>query len=383
MNYVVKAFPLAVYVQLRRWKNWLPLLMLPLFFWAVTAIFAPEENSAPVQVGICSEDTSTQAQQFVRTIREFNTSVITFVLTDEETICRNVSCGQWDCGIVLGEEFGRQIEELNTDDLFTLYISDGSVVYPLVRESIFSCLSAQMAPIIAWDYLERRDMLGPQVPEIMEAWFQNSDGRLDKIQIDLQILNQPELDPLEAISSGNTMIFQGILASLLLICSLFAAVDLGYWLERPDTKRLSCVQSVTALMVPEMLARMTPFLLFGGISVWIITGQVGQIFPLAGYVLLLGMLACSLARLPVLWRAIPVVLPLCPAFCFLLTDAFFDLSVWGSGMKRLINWFPVNLYLHSCEGEWIAAAGLWSVSGMLFILLLCMDRIGNIRFVRT
>ena len=153
MRFCLQSFLLWIKQQIRSPKSWIFMLLLPAVVFAAVLLLPEEENSAPVQVGVCLPDTG--GEDFWELLTDRSEAVITFCLADEETICAKVATGQWDCGIVLAPDFARSVTRADTDEMIVLYTSTASVVYPLVQEAVSAVVMQMVSPEIASGYAQK------------------------------------------------------------------------------------------------------------------------------------------------------------------------------------------------------------------------------------
>ena len=154
MRFQWNTFQTALNLQLRAWKTWLFVLLLPALVWLLLAALPERERGAPVQVGVSLPEEGGEA--FWALLEERGGVVVTFIRADEDAIAAKVASGQWDCGLLLPEDFRERLEALDTGRLVTLCVGDGSTVYPLVRETAAACLAELLSPGIAREYLRPR-----------------------------------------------------------------------------------------------------------------------------------------------------------------------------------------------------------------------------------
>ena len=139
MSFFTAQLRQSLLAQLFSRRTWLLAALLPLITFGVRLALPPSEAAAPVQVGVVLPREGGGA--FWEKLEERSGLVTVFLPANEEEARRQVACGQWDCALVLPDDFHRRLEELDTYGLFTLLTGPGSTVYPMVREAAASCVA--------------------------------------------------------------------------------------------------------------------------------------------------------------------------------------------------------------------------------------------------
>ena len=158
MRFFQTWFWTALRGQLTEWRTWLLLLLLPLLALGADRLIPAEEVSAPVQVGVVLPEEG--GGRFWSLLEERSGLVVTFQLSDEDTARRQVATGQWDCALLLPEDFEDRLERLELYPALNLLTGPGSTVYPMVRETAAAALAQCVSPGIAERYLLRSGIAG-------------------------------------------------------------------------------------------------------------------------------------------------------------------------------------------------------------------------------
>ena len=346
-------FRLELKRQLRSVRTWLIFVLLPLVL-VLAAALAPEaQRSAEVSVGVVLPEAG--AEPFWQLLQMRENGVVRFLPSDLQTVERQVSTGQWDCGLVLPEDFAERLEEGDTRDLVAVYISDGSTVYPLVKETAAACLAELLAPRMAEEYMQAKGI----TPNAERQWKLPEEER---VQVRMTAKDGAVLKLPELADAVLEQLLRGIIGIILAVWSMLCAVDQGKWLQTGAGQRFLPLRSVTALLLPRTLAAAVPVLVSASIGTLLLHGGFRQWLALAAYLAVLCAMALLAARIQPVWQAFPVLMPFVPAAGLLLSPILLDL---GSGL----NWLPLNLYLTACGGAeihvlwlWLMALGLVGVS---------------------
>ena len=372
MRYQIRAFRLALHMQLRSWKTWILLLLLPGVTWSLSAALPAQAVVSPVQVGVCLPDEGAEA--FWEALENRSGTVTTFIQADEDTIIGKVTTGQWDCGIVLPEDFARRVEEMDTHELIGLYISDSSTVYPIVRETVAACLISAAGEGIAKEYLEEQGFAKTE----LEVKPLSEDERVD---IQMSTVDGRELDALALSEDTSGRIVMGILGIVLTIRMLLTAVDLGRWLEQPCVVRMAPLRSTTQRLLPQILASVVPVFVSAGVSVCIYSKSLQILLPLAAYLLAMCAWLPVLARTKGIRSAVPILMPFVPVLCLVLSPIILDPGAMIPAMGQISKWLPLTLYLDAAEGNLRCAAVLLQIAlvGMLLCPVLDLFETGSLR----
>ena len=374
MRFQWNAFQTALGLQLRSWKTWLFVLLLPALVLLLLAALPERERSAPVQVGVSLPKEGGEA--FWTLLEERSGVVVTFIRADEDAIAGKVASGQWDCGLLLPEDFRERLEALDTDRLITLCVGDGSAVYPLVRETAAACLAELLSPGIAREYL-----LDSGVAD--ETTIQDMTPRLEKILPDEDrvgiTMATPDGRPLDAPALADSTLsglLHGLIAIVLLIWMLFSAMDMGRWLDAPSTRRMCALRSPTELLVSRAAAAAVPLLCSAGAALCLLPAGERNPWALLAYLAALGGISFPAARIRPVWTSFPVLAPIVPVFCLLTSPIILDPAMLFPA-AALFRWTPVTLYLRACRGTGSAGAALWGYGVGALALSFALDSLRN------
>ena len=138
MSFFVAAFQSALLVRLRSWRTWL-LLLIPLTVFGVSRLLPAEEAAAPVQVGVVLPRQGGEA--FWRLLEDRSGLVVYFLPAEAGQAERQVAAGQWDCALLLPDDFQERLERMDTYRIITVLTGPGSAAYPMVQETAAACLA--------------------------------------------------------------------------------------------------------------------------------------------------------------------------------------------------------------------------------------------------
>lgn len=263
MSFFLTLFKSSLRSQLSNWRGCL-LLLLPLTAFAAARLLPPEEVSAPVQVGVVLP--AEGGGDFWARLDARSGLVVTFHQADYDQAERQVATGRWDCALLLPRDFEDRLARLETEELFTLLIAPGSAVYPLVRETVSACVAELVSPGIAEKYLLDSGISGSggldaARPRLHEAL---PDG--ERVLVSMETADGRPLDPLTMADSGVSALLTGLVALLLLLWTLFTALDLRRWLATPFARRLLPLRGMRALLLPRLAAALLPALCAGALA---------------------------------------------------------------------------------------------------------------------
>lgn len=350
MRFQWNAFLAALQIQLRSWKTWFFVLLLPGLIGGLLAFLPQQERSAPVQVGVSLP--SYGGEGFWTLLEEHSGVVVTFLPADEDTIVGKVASGQWDCGLLLPEDFQERLEALETDRLVTFYVGEGSTVYPLVREAVAAAVVQLVSPGMARAYLLDSGIADEDTITDMEPRLEEVLPDSDHVGIAMRTQDGRELDAVTLADRTYGSLFHGLIAIVLLIWTLFSAMDMGRWLQMPSTRRLRAIRPVTGLLLPRAGAAAVPVLCSAVIGIRMLPEGEGNLWALMAYLAALSGLSLVAARAEWIWRSFPVLAPLIPILCLLTSPILLDFSALFPAISGVARWTPVTLYLRACEGTW-------------------------------
>lgn len=350
-----------------RWRGWLLVLLAPLLILCARRVLPAADTAAPVQVGVVLPAQGGQA--FWARLEARGGGAADFCLTDEETARRQVASGWWDCALLLPADFDERLARRDTARLITLLKSPGSAAYPMVRETAAACLVELVSPGVAEGYLLSSGIADKDTVAAMRPRLRETLGEAERVQVTLQTLSGRPLSAPELAADGMENLLAGLLAILLLVYALFAAIDLGRWLDTPFARRLLPLRGPLALLLPRLAGAMLPALCAGLLALGA-AGSAGRcLLPLLAYLLFLASLALALARCRALCSALPVLMPFVPAAGLLLSPVLADLSPFFPALAPVMRWAPVTLFLRGCAGRWQATLTLAAAAAALLGLL--------------
>lgn len=359
-----------------QWKsprNWGLLLLLPLLTFGAARLMPARETAAPVQVGVVLPEEG--GGDFWRRLEARSGVAVVFHEASLDQARRQVAAGRWDCALILPEDFSRRLDRLELEGLFTLLLSPGSAAYPLVRETAAACLAQCAAPGMAAEYLLDSGILTETELEAAAPRLAEELAAEDRVLLSLETADGGPLDPLELADSGVSRLLWGLTAILLLIWTLFAAMDLGRWLDSPFARRLVPLRGRLGLMAARLGAGLLPALVSGALALLAGERPLTAGAALVPYLLFWGAAALALAGCRSAWSALPVLMPFVPVLGLLLSPVLLDFSLLAPALAPAVRWNPVTLYLRACGGSWgdgllLAAGG----GGILFLLFLAERR---------
>ena len=380
MSFFLSCLAAALRARLRDPRTWLLLLLLPLTVFGAKALLPAQEAAAPVQVGVVLPRQGGQA--FWDKLERRSGLAVSFLRADEEEARRQVAAGRWDCALVLPGDLEERLAATDTYELIDLLIGPGSTAYPLVRETAAACVAELAAPAIAEDYLLERKIADEASIAGLRPRLRETLADQDRVHVSLETVDGRPLDPLALADSGTDALLSGLLAVMLLVYALFAAMDLGRWLDSPFARRLLPLRSPLALLLPRLAAALIPALWAGALALPALAHPARSLCALVPYLLFLGAAALALARHRALWTALPVLMPFAPAAALLLSPVLLDLSLLFPALAPLVRWMPVTLYLRACQGRWGGALALAALAGLILSLLWALERRGSVKAKR-
>lgn len=298
-GYVWRVFLLTLRQILRR-PQFIVIVFFPMLIVTLFQALPPQEVTAPVNVGVALRDGT--GKEFQELIESYSGAVVSFCPTDIETLENNVALSRWDCGLIVEDDFENRLQELNTDNLITLVVSEGSVVYPLVREAASACIAQIITPYIAENYLIDEGM--DSIEELPFA---------ERVDIQLEVLDGGLLRVAQVVETIWSKLLLGALTTAAAVYVLMIAADLGRWLDG-TAGRMECrLRGIALCTAPRLLALLCPAVL-GVVFATITTHTQGVLMESLGLLAILGTLGLLLCRRPGLWKPLPLIIPLsCPA----------------------------------------------------------------------
>lgn len=340
MRFVILGIRTTLARRLRTFRGWLALLLIPALVLGVNGALSPRELAAPVQVGVCLPETGAEA--FWELLQQRNGTVLTFIPATETEIEGRVAAGQWDCGLILPEDFQERLENLKLKGLVTLCTGTGSSVYPLVRETVSACVAQLMSPGMAWEYLQESGLAdGIEDPEAAWRRLNRTLEDSDRVLVTMSTLDGAPLAPLELAGSGIRQLLCWLVSCLVLIWMLLSATELGSWLQGPGAARLGPVQSMTCRMLIRIGPEAVMAAFSGSLTLAVLGFSPGAWICVWVYVLFWMAVAMLLARIPAMAGALPVMMPFAAAASVLCSGIPAKPAAW---MEKL----PVRMYLAGC-----------------------------------
>ncbi|MBD5117596.1 MAG: ABC transporter permease [Clostridiales bacterium] len=340
----------ALRAQAGSWRTWLLLLLLPALTFGARLALPAEEAATPVQVGVVLP--ARGGEELWNRLDERGGLVVTFCRSDGDQAERQVAAGRWDCALVLPEDFEERLARRDTDELFTLLVGPGSTVYPMVRETVTACVAELTAPGVAEDYLVDSGILDREGAAQARPRLEETLLEQERVLVSMETVDGRPLDPITLADSGVDGLLAGLIAIVLSVWALFAAMDLGRWLDSPFARRLRPLRGTTALLLPRMAGALLPALCSGALALLALERPWACLLPLTAYLMFWGALALLLARCGAVWSALPAAVPFVPVLALLLSPVLIDLSLLFPALAPAVRWSPVSLFLRSCGGSW-------------------------------
>ena len=370
MRFFVVLFKSSLQTQLSSVRTWILLFLLPLMTFGAARLLPAEEVSTPVQVGVVLPETGGEA--FWEKLEARSGLVVTFLASSAREAERQVSLGQWDCALVLPEDFDARLARQDVEELFTLLTGPGSTVYPMVRETAAACVAELIAPGIAEDYLLDSDITDEAGVEAARPQLNQVLLDQDRVLVSMETVDGRSLDPLTLADRSVSNLLSGLTAIFLLIWVLFTAMDLGRWLESPSARRMVPLRGTIPLLLPRLAAALLPALCSGALALAVTEADTACVLALVPYLLFWGAAALALARWRPGWNALPALMPFVPALGLLLSPVLLDLSLIFPALDAVIRWMPVTLYLRACggsltDGLLLAVGGAVVLMAILFL----------------
>lgn len=342
MNYFLTSANFTLQQRLGSLRNWLVLLLLPLLALMASVMLPDWQAESPVSVGVVLPESG--SKEMWQLLQARNDGVISFILTDEDTLDRNIAAGRWDCGIILSKNFDQMVQELDTDRIFTLRIGPGSTVYPLVKETISACMAQLIAPDIAMDYLWDSGIIDEDIFLQLEE--------PDRVLVSMSTLDNKPLRVPELTTRSTQNLLRWLICITILVRMLFGTADLAKWIHSPGMKRTEPLRSPLCSMAARggadalllFLSALSAMLLLGD-------GFRGCIAVL-GYVVFWLMVSLLLAQFPAVTMALHVFIPFAVVISFLLSSVLMDISLIFPQLSGISRWLPASMFLGVCNGNW-------------------------------
>lgn len=373
MRFLWTQFVCTLSLRLKNWKNLLVLALLPAMILGVTALIPRTEVSTPVTVGVALPEEG--GADFWALLSRQNNGILTFVEAEPEIIDRNVASGQWDCGLILEEDFDELLEELDTRRLITLRISGGSAVYPLVQESVSACLAQLAGPYIAREYLLESGIVSQEQMPQVQTRLEESLGESDRVLVNMQSLDGKALELPELTRRGTERFLCWLIAAAILVRMVFGAADLGRWSATGASGRMAPLRSATAMLTARAGADAVLMMVSGWIGVLLLKGSLWGCLAVAGFALFWLAASVLLAHFSRIHPVLPVLIPFGVVISFLLSPVLLDISLILPAAAGISRWLPVTLFLEVWSGNGNALALLLAAAALWLLLSVGIDRL--------
>lgn len=347
MKYFLTCVGMTLKQRLGSLRTWFVLLLLPILVLSANQMLPEWSAEAPVCVGVVlPESGGTQMWQLLENRSD---DVLSFILTDAETLDRNIATGRWDCGIILSEDFDQKVSELDTDRIFTLRIGPGSTVYPLVKETVSACAAQLISSDIAQDYLSDSGIGNGNELQLEEP---------DRVLVTISTLDGQPLQVPELTTSGTKDFIRWVICVLILVRMLFGAADLSKWSQSAGMKRTAPLRSTLCSMAGRGTADTLLLSLSASVAMVLLGEGIWGCAAVLGYVLLWLMISLVLAQFPKVTAALPVCIPFAVVISFLLSSVLLDITILFPQLSIVSRWLPATMFLGTCHGNWADLAHL-------------------------
>lgn len=337
-------------------------LFLLLLALTVTAVLLPGNGAdTVVEVGLVLPEEGGEA---IAALLQKGSQGIRYTVTDEQTAEKRILSGRWDCALVLAEDFEEKLARLDTYRLITVKTGPASTVHPLVREHAAACVMELMSEGIAREYLEAN---GIDASGLNQS-FLELEAQVPRVQVRMQTLGGKSLRLPALKGETARYMLRGGAAVLLLLLTLYLAVDLGRWLQSGAARRLLALRPAGQLLLPRLCAGILPMLMWGIVLTAVAGGGVRGGLAWLLYGLTLMGISLLTARVPALWQAVPVCAPFLAVGCILLEPVLLDTGRLFPLLDKWGWWRPLTLYVKGCGGS-ARALGLLALEAALLLTL--------------
>lgn len=373
MNFFLTGLKLSFVRRMRNIKFWVILLLLPALILTVQIVLPKESAAAPVQIGVALPESGGEA--FWELLEDRSGTVMSFIQADPDIIDRNVASGKWDCGLILPEDFAQRVEDLDTYRLITLRIGAGSVVYPLVQETVASCMSILSSGQIAESYLlssgivaDRANLPSVSVP---------TDPRegVKQVQIHMHTPDGAQMDALNIAESGIKDLLLWVICGFMLVWMLMRGADLGAMRNSGTIRRMRPVRSTTVILAGFAGADWIGLCVSAMIAMTILGANLTCYIAIVVFGFFLYTFALFAAHFPAIWKSIPVFPPFVVLISLLFAGALVDMGTLLPKLSPVISWLPGKLYMDICHGNIMACLPLLGASGVFILVSIILDRI--------
>ena len=350
MKYFMTCFRLTLHQRLTSFRTWMVLLLLPLMALSASSMLPEWNAEASVCIGVVLPEFG--GEEMWQLLQARNDNVLSFMVTDEDTLDRNIAAGRWDCGIILDEDFDQKISELDTDRIFTLRIGPGSTVYPLVKETVSSCVAQLLSSHIAQEFLSDSNITDGTLP------LQLKDP--DRVLINMSTLdNQPiQIPELTSRSTQNFLLW--LICVSVLVKMLFSAADLSLWIHTTGVIRAQPMRTPLCSMAARQSADTVLLYLSASIALILLGESLRSTIALLGYMVFWLMFSLLLAQFPRISTVLHVSVPFAIVISFLLSSVLMDISLIFPSVSGISRWLPIRMFLQICNENW---------SGLLYFLI--------------
>lgn len=358
MKFFLYAFRNDLLQQLRSWRNWLMALLLPALTAALVLGLPQQEIAAPVQVGVVLPDG--QGEAFWDHVSARSDAIVTFVRCDEDTMRAKVATGQWDCGMILDRDFDERLEALDTERVITFCTGPGSTVYPVVQETAAAAVLDLISEDMALEYMEKNG--------IEDIYHLETLGEDRRVLISMQTRTGDTLLTYELADKQLGGIILGCLGLVLMIWALFGAMDLGKWISMSCVKRFLMVRDRRVLLLSRGGAMLCVSLLGGAVAVCLIPQRLMALISLIPYCVSIWAMALLMGRVKAVWSALPSLMSAVTVLSLLTSPILFDFSGLNPVLDAVMNWLPLNQFLHAAQGDLSALARSTILSALLLTI---------------
>lgn len=345
MKYFWTCLRIAFSQRLRKVKYWL-ILLLPLLLIGIRAALPQEQVSAPVQVGVVLPEYG--GEEFWQLLSQRSGTVLTFIETDEDTANRNIATGKWDCGLILHEDFDEKIQQGDTKRLFVLRVGEGSSVYPLVQETVASCVANLARVPIAQKYLLTSGIVDDATE--LDRLYEQLDPQ-ERVNITLSTPTGKALQPFQLADQGITGLLSWLVYISITIWLLLCIYDLGRWSSTYAAKRILPVRNAAVTLLAKLSADGILAAISGVLSMLVIGGGLYGCLAVLSCVLLWTGVGILAAHFPALWQSIPVLPAFIVVSSIIFSGVLVDLSLFAPRWAGICQWFPGRLFLMLCQGK--------------------------------
>lgn len=339
MSYFLTCLRFNLLQRLSNLRTWFILLLLPALVLAANGLLPSWHGDVPVNVGVVlPENGGVEMWQLLETR---NDDVLAFVLTDADTLDRNIAAGRWDCGIVLAADFDQKVSELDMDRIFTLRIGPGSTVYPLVKETISACAAQLISEDVARDYLADSEIPADQL------WLNDP----DRVVISMRTLDGAPIQAPELAVRGTQDFIRWLICVAILVRMLFGAADLAKWSHSPGMKRTSPLRAPLCTMAARGTADTLLLFFSASVAMLLLGDGLWGCIAVLSYLTFWLLVSLLLAQFPKATMILHVFIPFAVVISLLMSSVLVDISLILPEMGKVIPWLPVTMFLEICRGS--------------------------------